>query len=141
LAKGYWKQNYIRRKYRETVPWKGGHDKSWSSKTRLAGAEQTAPGWQSGAANYRVAVYITDSWWPFPGPAPFLLLGPELPAIYAPGPWTHAPSCFWACVGILKQNVRSRYSEIPGFEVRRNLKIFFLPKQFRKTILYKRCEY
>jgi hypothetical protein len=30
-----------------------------------------------------------------------------------------------ARVGLLKQKAKSRYSGIPGFEVRRNLKIFF----------------
>jgi hypothetical protein len=37
-------------------------------------------------------------------------------------------------VRILKQNAQSWYSGISGFEVRRNLKIFFCP-----TILLKHC--
>ncbi len=35
-------------------------------------------------------------------------------------------------VGILKQNAKSRYSGIPGFEVRRNLKIYYLAELFFK---------
>jgi hypothetical protein len=35
-------------------------------------------------------------------------------------------------VGILKQNAKSRYSGIPGFEVRRNSKIFYFAELFFK---------
>ncbi len=40
---------------------------------------------------------------------------------------------FW--VGILKQNIKSRYSGIPGFEVRRNSKKFF------NITIYQHCIY
>jgi hypothetical protein len=39
-------------------------------------------------------------------------------------------------VGIPKQNAKSWYSEIPGFDVRQNSKNFFLPNYFFKTSLY-----
>jgi hypothetical protein len=35
-----------------------------------------------------------------------------------------------ARVGILKQNAKSRYSGIPGFEVRSNSKIFYFAELF-----------
>jgi hypothetical protein len=43
---------------------------------------------------------------------------------------------FVSRVGILKQNAKSWYFEIPGFEVRRNSKKFFLLNYFLKTLLY-----
>jgi hypothetical protein len=39
-------------------------------------------------------------------------------------------------VGILKQNAKSSYFGILGFEVRRNSKNFILPKYFVKTLVY-----
>jgi hypothetical protein len=47
--------------------------------------------------------------------------------------WEDKAVCHLATrVGILKQNAKSWYSEIPGFEVRRNSKNFFWPTIFLK---------
>jgi hypothetical protein len=48
---------------------------------------------------------------------------------------------FSARVGILKQNAKSWYSGIPGFEVRRNSKTFFCCIIFVNIPLCQHCKY